>query len=175
MQSIELLHASCADQEVDAVVNAANGFLAAGTGICGVIFEKAGEDELTEACDQIDKPVEDGQAVMTPAFGIKNAKAIIHAVGPDFSYTPDAFDKLFDAYYNSLMVLKEHDYHSIAFPLISAGVFGIELDNPVGVSTEYCIKAYNAFTTEYPDYDLKLILCAFMSAEYEEAKKQFEE
>ena len=175
MQSIELLHASCADQNVDAVVNAANGFLAAGTGICGVIFDKAGEDELAEACDKIDTPIEDGQAVMTPAFGIKNAKVIIHAVGPNFSDTPEAFDKLHDAYYNSLILLKENDYHSIAFPLISAGVFGFGLDNPVGVSTEYCVKAYNDFITEYPDYDLKLILCAFMSSEYEEAKKHMGE
>ena len=42
MQSLELIHGSCVEQDVDAVVNAANGFLAAGTGICGVIFDKAG-------------------------------------------------------------------------------------------------------------------------------------
>lgn len=174
MQSLELIHGSCVEQDVDAVVNAANGFLAAGTGICGVIFDKAGEDELTEACDKIDKPVEDGQAVITPSFGIKNVKAIIHAVGPDFGFTPEAFDKLFDAYYNSLSVLKENGYHSIAFPLISAGVFGIGLDNPVAVSTEHCVKAYKQFVKDNPDYELKVILCAYTAHEYESANPEFE-
>ena len=60
-----------------------------------------------------------------------NAKAIIHAVGPNFAVTPTAFKELFDAYYNSLVVLKDNGYHSISFPLISSGIFGGLLDNPV--------------------------------------------
>lgn len=47
MSKIELLNASCADQHVDAVVNAANSGLWAGGGICGVIFQKAGLEQLT--------------------------------------------------------------------------------------------------------------------------------
>ena len=50
MSKIELINASCADQTVDAVVNAANSGLWAGGGICGVIFQKAGLKELTQAC-----------------------------------------------------------------------------------------------------------------------------
>ena len=46
MSKIELINASCADLEVDVVVNAANSHLMAGGGICGVIFEKAGRREL---------------------------------------------------------------------------------------------------------------------------------
>ncbi|MCD7835743.1 MAG: hypothetical protein LUG83_03645 [Lachnospiraceae bacterium] len=44
-----------------------------------------------------------------------NAKAIIHAVGPDFSVTPTAFKELYEAYYNSLKVLMENGYYSISF------------------------------------------------------------
>lgn len=81
MSKIELLNASCANQEVDVVVNAANASLWAGGGICGVIFSKAGMDELTSACKKYKTPLNDGDAVITPAFNMKNAKAIIHAVG----------------------------------------------------------------------------------------------
>ena len=60
-----------------------------------------------------------------------NAKAIIHAVGPNFAVTPKAFKELFDAYYNSLKVMMDNDYHSILFPLISSGIFGGPSSNPV--------------------------------------------
>lgn len=55
---------------------------------------------------------------------MKNAKHIIHAVGPDFGRTPKAFLELFNAYYNSLVLLKDNGLHSISFPLISSGIFG---------------------------------------------------
>ena len=113
---ITLINDSCANQTVDVVVNAANSGLWAGGGICGVIFKKAGMRELTDACNRHQTPVKDGGAVITPAFNLKNAKAIIHAVGPDFGRTPSAFKELFEAYYNSLVVLKENGYHSISFP-----------------------------------------------------------
>ena len=93
MSKILLLNASCADQEVDVIVNAANRYLAAGGGICGVIFGKAGS-ELAPACAKYKTPLKDGEAVITPAFNLKKAKAIIHAVGPDFSLTPEAFKEL---------------------------------------------------------------------------------
>lgn len=95
---IKLLNASCADQNVDVIVNAANRYLAAGGGICGAIFSKAGYDELTDACNKHKTPLKDGDAVITPSYNIKNAKAIIHAVGPNFQATPDAFKELYDAY-----------------------------------------------------------------------------
>ncbi len=88
---IELLNASCADQKVDAVVNAANRQLLEGGGICEVIFKKAGLNPLTAACQEYDIPLKDGSAVITPAFNMKNTKFIIHAVGPDFRVTPTAF------------------------------------------------------------------------------------
>ena len=175
MSSFKIINDSCADQEVDAVVNAANRMLISGGGICGVIFAKCGYEELSKACSKYSTPVNDGDAVITPAFKMNNAKYIIHAVGPNFSITPDAMDKLYLAYYNSLVVLKENNLHSISFPLISSGIFGGNLSNPAGESTRECIKAYNDFIKEY-DYDIDVILCAFTPKEYQEAlemKKEF--
>ena len=174
MSKIELLHASCADQKVDAVVNAANNRLWAGGGICGVIFKKAGVLQLQNACAQYATPLKDGTAVITPAFRLTNAKYIIHAVGPDFSRTPTAFKELFDAYYHSLCVLKENDLHSISFPLISSGIFGGRLSDPVGESTKQCCRAYEKFIADDPQYDIQVKLCAFTSAEMVSAKAMFD-
>ncbi len=173
MSNIELLNASCADQEVDAVVNAANAGLWAGGGICGVIFRKAGMTELTDACGKYKTPLKDGDAVITPAFNMKNAKAVIHAVGPNFGATPNAFKELFDAYYNSLVVLMNNGYHSISFPLISAGIFGGFLSHPAAESTKQCCRAYRKFVEDYPAYDVDVKLCAFSSGEMAEAENEF--
>ena len=115
----------------------------------------------------------DGDTVITPAFNMTNAKNIIHAVGPDFSYTPTAFKELFDAYYNSLCVLKENDLHSISFPLISSGIFGGDLPDPAGESTKQCCRAYNKFTSDYPDYEIEVKLCAFTQREMTSAQSVF--
>ena len=98
---------------------------------CGAIFSKAGYVELNEACSKFDLPLKKGNVVITPAFGIENAQYIIHTVGPDFGAIPNAFDELFNAYYNSLEVLKENRLHFVAFPLISSGIFGGRLENTV--------------------------------------------
>ena len=174
MSKIELINASCADQTVDAVVNAANDRLRAGGGICGAIFRKAGMQALTDACSKYNTQLKDGDAVITPAFNMTNAKAIIHAVGPNFAVTPKAFKELFDAYYNSLVVLMENNYHSISFPLISSGIFGGKLDKPVAESTKQCVRAYRKFITDYPDYDVDVKLCAFLPPEMIEAQKEYD-
>ena len=166
MSRIFLVNGSCADQSVDAVVNAANNRLWAGGGICGVIFKKAGIGALTAACSKYQTPLKDGSAVITPAFQFKNATHIIHAVGPDFSRTPTAFKELFDAYYNSLVVLKDNDLHSISFPLISSGIFGGSLSNPAAESTKQCCRAYNKFIADYPDYEIDVKLCAYSANEH---------
>ena len=171
MSKIELINASCADQVVDAVVNAANNRLLAGGGICGVIFEKAGIRQLQNACSRYQTPLKDGSAVITPAFNMTNAKCVIHAVGPDFWRTPSAFKELYEAYYNSLVVLMENDLHSISFPLISSGIFGGNLDNPVAESTKQCYRAYKKFIADYPAYEIDVKLCAFTEESMQEALK----
>lgn len=173
MSRFEIVHGSCADQNVDVVVNAANRDLWEGGGICGVIFAKAGRNELTAACNEYNTPLKDGDAVITPSLNMKNCKAIIHAVGPNFNIKSTAFKELFDAYYNSLVVLMENGYHSISFPLISSGIFGGNLPKPAQESTKQCIRAYSKFINDYPNYDVKVKLCAFTDAELVDATNAY--
>lgn len=172
MSNLSLIHGSCADQSADAVVNAANSGLWAGGGICGVIFERCGLKELTQACSNIPTPVKAGNAVITPAFNMKNTKHIIHAVGPDFGQTPKAFLELFNTYYNSLVLLKDNNLHSISFPLISSGIFGGNLPDPAGESAKQCGRAYKKFVQDYPNYEINVMLCAYGASEYQSAKDE---
>lgn len=74
---------------------------------------------------------------------------------------------MFDAYYNSLVLLKDNELHSIAFPLISAGIYGGHLENPVAVSTKQCIMAYNKFVEDFPNYNIHVLLCAYTKEEFD--------
>ena len=74
MSNIKLIHGSCADQTTDAVVNAANSGLWEESGICGVIFSKCGSTELAQECSKYQTPIKDGNAVITSACKMKNAK-----------------------------------------------------------------------------------------------------
>lgn len=174
MNTIKLIQGSCANQAVDVVVNAANSGLTQGGGICGAIFAKAGPAALAAECRKYKTPLKDGSAVITPACNMKNAKAIIHAVGPNFGDTPTAFRELFDAYYNSLAVLMANGYHSIAFPLISSGIFGGTLPDPVGESAKQCLRAYRKFTADHPDYGADVTLCAYTAQELAQAQAVFD-
>ena len=171
---IKLIKGSCVDQKVDVIVNAANSGLWAGGGVCGEIFKRAGQSELTRACSHYKTPLKDGSAVITPAFNITNAKAIIHAVGPNFANTPNAFKELYEAYYNSMVVMMENGYTSISFPLISSSIFGGNLANPVGESTKQCCRAYKKFVEDYPDYDVSVFLCVYSSSEMPRAQAEFD-
>ena len=173
MSNIRLINDSCANQHVDVVVNAANDGLWEGGGICGVIFKKAGSIELAAACRKYKTPLRDGDAVITPAFNMKNAKAIIHAVGPDFRVKKYAYKELYYAYYNSLCTLMDNGYHSIAFPLISSGIFGGKLKDPAAESTEQCLRAYACFTKDYPEYEIDVKLCAYTDKEMRSAQAVF--
>lgn len=173
MSKIELIKGSCADQEVDAVVNAANRNLWSGGGICGVIFKKAGYDKLNEACRKYNIPLKDGDSVITSSFNMTNCKYIIHSVGQDFRHTPNAFKELHNAYYNSFKVLIENRLTSISLPLISSGIFGYGLENPIAESCKQCLIAYNNFIKDYPEVDINVKLCTFTDYEYNECLKQF--
>ena len=166
MSSFKVVKGSCVEQNVDAIVNAANKFMNHGGGVARAILLKAGPKELNDACREFNLPIKDGENIVTPAFNITNAKIIIHAVGPDFGVTPNAFKELFNAYYNSLVSLMNEGYHSISFPLISSSIFGGNLENPVGESTKECLRAYNKFISDYPEYNIDVLLCAYNDSEY---------
>ena len=168
MSSVLLKNASSVDQKVDAIVNAANKRLLSGGGVCKAIFQRAGYQELGEACSKIKTPLKDGDAVITPAFHLENANYIIHAVGPNFWESPDGFHELFLAYYNSLRVLKENNLHSISFPLISSGIYGGELDHPAEESMRQFLNAFEQFQLENKDYEIEAIICAFSKEQMDE-------
>jgi O-acetyl-ADP-ribose deacetylase (regulator of RNase III) len=65
----------------------------------------------------------------------------------------------------------ENDLHSISFPLISSGIFGGNLDNPVAESTKQCYRAYKKFIADYPAYEIDVKLCAFTEESMQEALK----
>lgn len=120
--------------ETDAVVNAANSMLKAGGGACGAIFAAAGAEKLQKECDKIGFcPV--GDAVITKGYNLK-AKYIIHTVGPVYGRDP-ALEKeqLRSCYINSLKLAKEKKLASIAFPLISSGIFGYPKEEAINVAT----------------------------------------
>ena len=120
--------------EVDAIVNAANTNLQAGGGVCGAIFAAAGADKLQRACDD-HAPIQTGEAVATKGFALP-AKYIIHAAGPiyrDGKHDEEAL--LRSCYINSLDLAKKHGCDSIAFPLISSGIYGYPKHEALFVAT----------------------------------------
>lgn len=110
--------------QVDAIVNAANTELQMGGGVCGAIFRAAGAENLQRACHKA-APIRTGQAVITPGFSLP-AKYVIHAAGPVYSRWQKGQCQalLRSAYRESLKLAAENGCESIAFPLISSGIYG---------------------------------------------------
>lgn len=137
MGSVRIEKVSITDMTVDCIVNAANEGLRAGGGVCGAIFRTAGHRELQKACDAIGH-CDTGKAVITPGFNAK-AQYIIHAVGPIYSGGRNGeAEKLAGAYRSSLEVAKANGIKTIAFPLISAGIYGYPLMEAWEVALKTC-------------------------------------
>lgn len=119
----QILHNDITNMDTDAIVNAANSRLQRGGGVCGAIFMAAGEEELQRECDQI-SPCPVGHAVITKGYNLK-ARYIIHTVGPIYEGGNSNEAKLLkSAYKTSLKLAKDYNLKSIAFPLISSGIYG---------------------------------------------------
>lgn len=139
--------------KVDAIVNAANTNLQRGGGVCGAIFNTAGEALLQAACDKL-APIKTGEAVFTPGFGLY-AKYVIHTAGPVYRRGDHMQeDQLRSCYQNSLKRAVENHCESIAFPLISSGIYGYPKDEALQVAT----SAIRDFLQEQ---DLDIYLAVF--------------
>jgi O-acetyl-ADP-ribose deacetylase (regulator of RNase III) len=140
--------------KVDAIVNAANTELQMGGGVCGAIFKAAGAAQLREACDKL-APIKTGEAVITPGFNLP-AKFIIHAAGPVYQqWNREQNERdLRAAYTNSLKRAVENKCESIAFPLISSGIYGYPKDEALRVAT-------SAIQDFLADHDIDVTLVVF--------------
>ncbi len=141
--SLKLVRNDITTMAVDAIVNAANTDLEWGGGVCGAIFEAAGGRELQAACDKL-SPIKTGEAVITPGFKLL-AKFIIHAAGPVYrDQTPAESEALLrKTYLSALQVAKENKCESVAFPLISSGIYGYPKEAALRIATE-AIKSFLA-------------------------------
>lgn len=145
--------------KVDAIVNAANTDLQMGGGVCGAIFKAAGKLKLQAACDKL-APIKTGEAVITPGFDLP-AKFIIHAAGPIYRQWSKEENEgyLRDAYTNSLKRAIENGIETIAFPLISSGIYGYPKDEALKVAT-------SAIRNFLLDHDLDVTLVVYDKAAF---------
>lgn len=124
---IEVLHGDITTRDVDAIVNAANSSLLGGGGVDGAIHRAAG-GELLEACrvlrrTQLQDGLPVGSAVATPAFRLPS-RWVIHTVGPNRHAGQTDPALLASCFHESLIVAAGLGARSLAFPAISAGVYG---------------------------------------------------
>ncbi|MFA5635412.1 MAG: macro domain-containing protein [Anaerovoracaceae bacterium] len=149
--------------KVDAIVNAANTDLKMGGGVCGAIFKAAGASELQAACDKL-APIQTGDAVITPGFDLP-ARLVVHTAGPVYRGGKSGEEEqLRSCYLNSLKRAVENKCESIAFPLISSGIYGYPKDAALRVAT----TAIQDFLGEH---DLEVYLAVFDKAAFDVSEK----
>lgn len=134
---IEILEGDITLLDRDAIVNAANDQLMLGGGVAGAIRQRGGP-AIQKECDAIGGTFVGG-AVMTTGGNLK-ARHVIHAVGPRMGEGNED-EKLTNATLNSLKLADKNGLASIAFPAISAGIFGFPLDRCAEIMLQ-TTKAY---------------------------------
>jgi O-acetyl-ADP-ribose deacetylase len=124
---IESVQGDITEQEMDAIVNAANSSLMGGGGVDGAIHRKGGPQILAECkrirADRYPDGLPTGQAVATTA-GLLPATWVIHTVGPVYARSGDPARLLASCHTEALRVADELGARSVAFPAISTGVYG---------------------------------------------------
>lgn len=155
---IEIVQGSITDEATDAIVNAANKALFPGGGVDGAITTAAGPKALAErmaigGCNTGDAVSADG--------GDLNCKYIIYAVGP--RYSDNHPDLLESAYRRSMEIALEKGLTSIAFPAISAGIYGFPADK----AAELALKAVSQFA----EHDILVRFVMFTDETYNAFKR----
>ena len=132
--SLTVIQKDITKLKVDAIVNAANAALAPGGGVCGAIFAAAGYQDLDKACRKLG------------GFALP-AKYIVHTVGPIWRGGSAGEEELLrSCYRTSLALAWQTGCRSMAFPLISAGIYGYPIKEALAIA----IQEMEAFLTDHP-------------------------
>lgn len=137
----------------DVVVNAANERLAPGSGVCGAIYAAAGYDDMLAACRELGG-CPTGEAVVTPGFALP-ARWCVHTVGPVWRGGAAGEERALRSCYRS--VFREAvrlGATSVAYPLVSAGVYGYPAEGALAVAREET----RAFLESHDDVDVMLVV-----------------
>lgn len=142
--NIEIRKGDITTVETDAIVNAANSKLLGGGGVDGAIHRAAGKQLLAECRHLRETTLKDGlpagQAVATDGYDLP-ARWVIHTVGPVYAKTKDKSDILASCYRESLRVADEIGATSVAFPAISAGIYGWPMDSATQIAVNTVLDA----------------------------------
>jgi O-acetyl-ADP-ribose deacetylase (regulator of RNase III) len=122
-------------QDVHAIVNAANRSMRGGGGVDGAIHQAAGSALLDECIERFPHGLDTGQAGWTHGHNL-TAQWVIHVVGPNFTAGQRDRSLLTSCYANALAVADEVGAETVAFPLVSAGVYGWPFDDAVAAAVE---------------------------------------
>ncbi len=145
--TLELVHGDIVQQDVDAIVNAANTSLSGGGGVDGAIHRAAGPELLTECLTLGRCPT--GEARITRGYKLP-ARYIIHAVGPVYSTGRQGEPELLaSAYRNSLLRASEASARSVAFPAISTGAYRFPIEQAAAISLRTVID----YLREHPEIE----------------------
>ena len=159
--SAAIVHAGVLDARAGAIVNAANTTLLGGGGVDGAIHRAAGP-ELFDACRRLGGCAA-GDAKITPSFRMRQADFIIHTPGPVWHGRPGERELLESCYRNSMSRAAENGVRSIAFPCISAGVYGC----PLGISAESALMTVSGMSEEPRFRGICAYFCCYREDEYE--------
>ncbi len=139
-QTLELVQGDITEQQVDAIVNAANSRLAGGGGVDGAIHRRGGPAIMEETRRRYPDGCPTGSAVISGAGNLP-AKYVIHAVGPVWSGGHRGEDELLaSAYRRSLELAVEHGCRSVALPALSTGAYRFPLDRAARIALRTTIE-----------------------------------
>jgi len=132
---VTVVEGDITEQDVDAVVNAANNRMRGGSGVDGAIHRAGGPAVLADCVERFPQGLATGDAGWTTA-GEMRARWVIHVVGPDRTRGQADRSLLTSCYRRALEVADELGARSVAFPLVSAGVYGWPKDDAIAAPLE---------------------------------------